>query len=207
MVYAILLIATGRTEEALREAARAQELDPLSLIVVTQTAWINHFARRYDEAIAQYRKVLDVDPEYVWALWQLGQACTYTARHPEAIRTLEKATALSERSPAILASLGAAYALSGRPEAARRLLKELEDLSSRRYVPPAAMARIWFAFGNRDQGFAWLEHAWKERSNAIAFLAVWPMLDCCRADPRYQDLLRRIGLGPGPVSARAATPE
>ena len=191
--HASYLVCTGRTEDAVAEAARARELDPLSLIVMTQVGWILHYARRYDEAIQHYLRVLETDPNYLWALWQLGQACTYKSRFDEAIRTLEKAAALSGRSPSILGML--AYGAAGRTAEARKLVTELTELSKRRYVPPAPVAWGHFGLGESDQGFAWMEKACQERSNAIAYLAASPVLDRFRSDPRYRDLLRRIGLG------------
>ncbi len=192
--HASYLICTGRTEEAIREAGRARELDPLSPIVTTQVGWILHHARRYDEAIQHYLRVLETDPNFLWALWQLGQAYTYMSRFDEAIRTLEKAAALSGRSPAVLGMLAYAYGSARRSAEARKLVTELTELSQRRYVPPASVAWAYFGVGDSDQGFAWLEKAYQERSNALAYLPASPVLDLVHSDPRYQSLLRRIGL-------------
>jgi len=192
--HASYLVCTGRTEEALREAGRAGELDPLSPIVTTQVGWIFHFARRYDEAIQHYLRVLETDPNFPWALWQLGQTYTYKSMFEEANRTLEKAGTLSGRSPAVLGMLAYAYGSAGRTAEARKLLKELTELSKRRYVPPASVAWGYFGLGDSDQAFEWMEKACQERSNALAYLGVWPVVDPFRSDPRFRSLLRRIGL-------------
>lgn len=156
--------------------------------------WIFHFARRYDEAIQHYLRALDRDPNFLWALWQLGQAYTYKSMFEEATRTLEKAGTLSGRSPAVLGMLAYAYGVAGRAGEARKLLKKLTELSKREYVPPASVAWGNFGLGDRDQAFEWMEKAYQERSNALAYLGVWPVVDPFRSDPRFRSLLRRIGL-------------
>ena len=194
--YSSYLIYTGRTAEGLREAQRARELDPLSPIINTQVGWMFGLARRYDDAIRHYRGVLETDPDFVWALWQLGQAYTYQARYDDAIATLETAATVSGRSPAVLGVLGEAYALAGRTAEAQGLLRELTQASTQRYVSPAAIAMIEAGLGRYDAMFEWLEKSYQERSNFLAGLKIWPMTDSLRGDPRYMDLLRRIGLGP-----------
>ncbi|MEK7405061.1 MAG: tetratricopeptide repeat protein [Acidobacteriota bacterium] len=140
--------------------------------------------------------MLETDPDFVWALWQLGQAYTNQSRFEEAIATLERAARVSGRSPAILGLLGEAYALAGRTTEARALLRELTRLSTRQYVPPATVFWIEAGLGNHDAMFEWLEKCYQERSNYVAGLKVWPPLDPVRGDPRYLDLIRRIGFAP-----------
>jgi len=193
--HASYLVCTGRTGEAVGEARRAEQLDPLSLIVITQVGWILAYDRRYDEAIEQYLRALETDPNYLWALQQLGQAYAYQSRFDDAIRTLEKAAAVSERSPAALGSLAQTYGMAGRVAEARKLVAELTERSKRQYVPPASVAWGYFGLGDSDRGFEWLEKAYQERSNAVAYLAASAHYNRVRSDPRFLDLLRRIGLG------------
>jgi len=193
--HASLLVCTGRTGEAVGEARRAEQLDPLSLIVITQVGWIFAYDRRYDEAIQQYLKALETDPNYLWALHQLGGAYTCQSRFEEAIRTHEKAATVSGRTPAALGGLAYTYGVAGRAAEARKVVAELIELSKRQYVPPASVAWGYFGLGDSDRGFEWLEKAYQERSNAIAYLAASTNYDRVRSDPRYLDLLRRIGLG------------
>ncbi|MCI0692011.1 protein kinase [candidate division KSB1 bacterium] len=192
--YAHYLAARGRFGEALAEVKRAENLDPLSPIIRTQVGWILHKARRYDEAIEQYRKVLDVDPNFVWALWQLGSAYIEKAMYTEAIAVSEKAVTLSSRSPLIVASLGDAYAKSGRRAKAQELLNELSELSKQRYIPPISLALIHISLGSKDQAFEWLEKAYQERSNGMAYLGVWSGWDPLRSDPRFIVLLKKMGV-------------
>jgi serine/threonine protein kinase/Tfp pilus assembly protein PilF len=191
--YAGYLVYTGRNAEALREAARAGDLDPLSLIMRTQVGWTMNFLRQYDSAIEQYQRVLAVDPDYAWALWQLGQTYTYKGMFPEAFAVLQRGVEVSNRSPAILGTLGAAYAMAGRKAQAEQIADELSALSRKKYVPPAAVAWVYLGLRDADRAFQWLEAAYLERSNALAAVKVWQMLDPFRSDPRYFDLARRIG--------------
>ena len=192
--YAHYLTARGRFEEALAEVKLAETLDPLSPIIKTQVGWLLGFARRDDEAIEQYQKVLEMDPNFVWALWQLGIAYTEKGLFDQAIATLEKAVTLSGRNPTMLAWLGNAYVKSGRRAEAQELLNELTELSKQRYISPFSLVLLHFNLGNKDQAFAWLEKAYQERSNGMAYLNVDRGFDPLRSDPRFQDLLRRVGL-------------
>jgi tetratricopeptide (TPR) repeat protein len=111
----------------------------------------------------------------------------------DAIASLEKAVALS-KSPSLVAWLATAYAMSGNTLQAQKLLRELMDLQRQRYISPAPIALIYVGLGEKDQAFEWLEKAYQERSGFMAFLGVNPTVDPLRSDPRFQDLLRRIGL-------------
>jgi len=192
--YASYFVAKGQIKEAVTEVNRAQELDPLSLIIKTQAGWMLYFARRYDEAIAQYQRVLEIAPNYYWALWQLGETYARKGMYTQSLQALEKAATLSGRNPSMLGLLGRVYALSGRRTEAQMLLAELTALSKHRYVPPSAFAFLHTGLGNTDQALEWLEKSYQERSNSLLYLKIDPMWDSLRPDPRFQDLLRRIGL-------------
>lgn len=114
----------------------------------------------------------------------------------EAIKSLEKASALSGRAPGALGFLGLAYGLDGRKDEANQVLKELLEIKRRRYVSPPALANVYIGLGNKDQAFYWLEKAYQDRSNYMVWLKVFPLVDSLRLDPRFDDLLRRIGLAP-----------
>jgi serine/threonine protein kinase/TolB-like protein/Tfp pilus assembly protein PilF len=196
LFYAGFLASSGRLEEGIGEVNRAQELDPFSLAISAQRGFILENARRYDEAIEQLRRVIAVDPNRYPAHWYLGHTYAASGRFNEAIAAFEKAAALSGRSPGALGFLGLAYGLEGRKDEANKVLKELLDLQRRRYVSPPALANVYIGLGNNDQAFFWLERAYQERSNYMAWLKVFPLLDPLRSDPRFDDLLRRIGLAP-----------
>ena len=192
--YASFLQQNGKHREALVQARYAMELDPLSLIVQTQLGWIHAHGRDFNTAIRYFRDVLEKDPNYLWAQWQLGQAYLNTGKQQEAIAVLEKAAARSRRTPAILGTLGAAYARDGRIPEARKILKELSALAAERYVSPHAFTWVYFGLGDKDAGFNSLAREYEDRSNSVAWIGSWHMLDGFRNDPRYAETMRRIGL-------------
>jgi tetratricopeptide (TPR) repeat protein len=192
--YAHYLVARGRTDEALAEINRAQELDPLSLSISSSRGFMLQNAHRYEEAIDQLRRVIAIDPNHYQASWIL--ALTYLAKGQvdQAVATSEKAVAVSGRAPAALGVLGLAYGVAGRKREANQVLNELLQLQKQRYVTPMAFTYVYIGLGNKDQAFAWLEKAYQERSNHIAFFKVTPTVDPLRSDPRFADLLRQTGL-------------
>jgi TolB-like protein/DNA-binding winged helix-turn-helix (wHTH) protein/Tfp pilus assembly protein PilF len=197
--YSQYFASRGEMQAALNEVDRALELDPLSAIAGVIKGWILEFSRDYEKAIHQYRSVLEMDPNFVFALWSLGRTYAYCSMFDKGIETLERAVALSGKSPgSISGSLGEAYAMSGRRAEAKKLLGELIELSKQRYVTPAAFVPIYVGLGDNDQAFHWLEKAYQERSTLLAHIKVYPFLDPLRSDPRFEDLLRRVGLGDEP---------
>ena len=187
--YAYCLIAMGRTEEALREIRRAEESDPLSLIIQTDVAEMLHFARRYDEAIEQARKALGMDPNFVLAYRILGWALAQKGQYSEATTELKKAILIEPRSD-FIAYLAYVYARSGRAGEARKTLARLK----RPLTPRFDVIAAYVALGEKDAAFFWLEKAFKERSGLMVFLRTAPEYDPLRNDPRFQDVLRRVGL-------------
>jgi eukaryotic-like serine/threonine-protein kinase len=197
-IYSRYLSAQDRAEEAIAEADRAQELDPLSLTTRTHRGFVLTNARRYDEAIAQLRRVINLDPNNYGAHWFLGIAYADKKRFDEAISTLERAVALSQRAPSAVGLLGMCYALAGRKAEARKTLVELLELNRSRYVTPVALVHLYTGLGETDQAFYWLEKSYQERSYFMAYLRVIPLADPLRPDPRFADLLRRMGLSREP---------
>jgi TolB-like protein/DNA-binding winged helix-turn-helix (wHTH) protein/Flp pilus assembly protein TadD len=188
------LLCQGRTEEALVWAQRGRELDPLAGSG-TNIGWILFSARRYDEAIREFRSVLAVRPDDAGVLWYLGFALTANGQPEEAIPVLEKAVAGSDRSPGVIGVLVRAYAHAGRRRDALRLLGELKRRQQTGYIPAGAFVNAYLGLGDNERAFAWLERAYQEKSNILQFLKVLPFFDPVRGDPRFADLLRRVGLG------------
>jgi TolB-like protein/DNA-binding winged helix-turn-helix (wHTH) protein/Tfp pilus assembly protein PilF len=188
------LVAMGRFDEALAEIKRAQELEPLSLIVDTIVGWVYYFMRQPDRAIEQCRKTLELDANFYPAHLFLGQAYAQKRMYREAIAEYQRALSVSEGSAEASAFLGHAYEMSGQREQARKALDELKALAQKRYVSPDLIAVIHSGLGETDEAFVWLEKAYEERSRSLPFLRVDPMFDNLRADPRFTDLLRRVGL-------------
>jgi DNA-binding winged helix-turn-helix (wHTH) protein/TolB-like protein/Flp pilus assembly protein TadD len=192
--YGAYLLAMGRFEEALAEMKRAEQLDGLSPIISAGVGWVHCLARQYDLAIAQQRRTLELDPHFTLARSALAGAYKRTARYQEALAEMRKALALSGRTPSILGDLGHLYAVSGQPGEARKILAELQELSRHTYVAPLNLAGIYIGLNDRERALAWLEKAYEERSCGMLLLKVSPTFDSLRADPRFNDLIERVGL-------------
>ena len=187
------LLCHGRTEEALAWARRARDLDPLGPSGHT-IGWTLFNAHRYDEAIREFRDVLTVRPDDRLPLMPLGWALICNHQTEEAIRVWEQAAAATDRSPAIIGNLIWAYARTGRRADALRLLGELKKRQQSGYIPAGAFVSAYLGLGDNDEAFAWFERAFQEQSNILIYLKVFPPYDSLRGDPRFQDLLRRVGL-------------
>jgi serine/threonine protein kinase/TolB-like protein/Flp pilus assembly protein TadD len=190
--YSNYLDALGRTEEALAEMQRAQALDPRSLIITSSIGLVLYHARRYDQAIEQYRKAIEMDRTFARAHWFLGLAYEQKAMFKEAVTEFQEATRFGI-SPFTIAALGHAYALSSRKGDAQQMLNQLIAMSKQRYISPYAIATVYLGLGEKEQALAWLEKAYEDRSEVFVWLKVEPLLDSLRSDPRFADLLRRIG--------------
>lgn len=192
--YSVYLAAMGRLEEGRAQAEQARALDPLSLVIGTDVGWHWYLAREYDRAARQLESVLEVDPDFALSHFWLARVLLQQKRHPEAVSHYQQAVRLLPGSPIPLAALGHAYAVAGDVAAARRVLADLEALSRQRYVPAYAVAVIHAGVGDRDQAFRWMDVAFEERSHWLVWLGLDPRLDPLRADPRFADLIRRVGL-------------
>jgi serine/threonine protein kinase/tetratricopeptide (TPR) repeat protein len=190
------LAALGRFDEATPKARFAVQLDPLSLILNWNVGYILYLQGRHGEAIEQYRKTLDLDPNFLPVLYFLPLAYAQENRHEEAIAMARKALELSRGTPMAHSHLGVCLAHAGKREEAAKSLEELNRLSGTRYVSPFFFAAIHVALKDAEQAFHWLENAYAERSNWLSWMKVDPRFDPIRGDPRFQDLLRRIGFPP-----------
>ena len=190
------LVALGRRAEAFAEMRRAQELDPLSLMINAAVAWHFYFAREYEEAVEQLQKTLELDPNFHIAHEVLGLTYTQTGRYEEAITELKKAVELSGGALVMLAELRQVYAASGNRVAAREGLNELKERSKQSFVLPYHIAAIHTSLGEADEASEWLERAYRERYGGLVYINVDPRFDSLRADGRLADLVRRIGLTP-----------
>ena len=184
--------ALGRSEEALGMARQALALDPLSPFVQTNLGVQLYAARRYEEAITQIQRVVNVNPSFVAANMQLGWAFLELGRFDEAIAALTRVVSLTKRNPAGLGALAGAYGRAGRLAQARDLLNDLVHLHRTEYVPSAAFVYAYAGLPDRDEAFVWTERAYSERSNLLAFLKTFPLLDPLRSDPRFAVILARV---------------
>ena len=192
--YASYLVMMRRFDESIAEIKRAQELDPLSRIINANLGLHYYYARQYDQAIDQLRKTINLNPDFGLAYFYMGRALSQKGMHKEAIAELQKARELSGEDPETIAELGYAYAVAGRRAEALAVLNELNALSARRYVLPYFIATIYTGLGDKDQAFAWLEKAYEQSHPGLALVNVDPKFDSLRPDPRFADLVRRIGL-------------
>lgn len=195
--YANYLLTVGRSAEAIEEAGRARTLDPVSLAAQTNVAVILCLAGQPDQAIEQSLAALEKDPRYARAYEDLGRAYGLKRMHRRAIAAFRKAVALSKRStPRSLASLAHAYAVAGKKKEALGLLRQLDRLAKKRYVSSYAFALTFVGLGDKEKAFAWLAKARRERSSAVPFVGVEPRLAPLHSDPRFRQLLVRVGLEP-----------
>lgn len=190
--YGMYLTSLGRLDDAIAELNTAQQLDPLSLAVNNDLGRALYYARRYDEAIEQYRKTIQLYPSSADAHLNLALAYAEKSLLESAIRELHTWTELSGDEPRAL--LGYTYAAAGRRDEALRILAALEERAKTGNVSPTSMAVIHARLGNHDRAFALLEQAVRERSPFVLFLKVHPRLDPLRTDPRFTRLLRQVGL-------------
>jgi TolB-like protein/DNA-binding winged helix-turn-helix (wHTH) protein/Flp pilus assembly protein TadD len=190
---AFWFLTQGRTQEALAWMQRGRELDPLA-VPGKNIGWILFLSRRYDDAIREYRSDLAVAPDDADIRWQLGFALIAINQPSDAVPVLEKALADSNRSPGVICVLIRAYAHSGRRDDALRLLAELKTRSKVGYVPAGAFVIAYLGLGDNEEAFRWLERAYREKSNILFFAKTHPIFDPIRNDPRFADLVRRIGL-------------
>ena len=187
--YAWHLSEMGRNSEAIAEMRKAENLDPLSLIISADVAEILLVAHLNDEAIAQSRKTVDMDPNFAIAHYELGQAFVEKHSYNEAIAEFQKAIELSRGSIPCTSNLAYAYAVSNKRNEAVKILNDLKTRSTRN---AAEIALMYVGLGEKDQAMKWLGKAYEEHFNPSILLR--PAFDPLRSDPRFQNLVHRIGL-------------
>jgi DNA-binding winged helix-turn-helix (wHTH) protein/predicted Zn-dependent protease len=190
--YAWHLSLMGRYPEAIAEMKKAQNLDPLSLIIQADLAELLVIAHEYDESIQQSQKAIEMDPNFAMAHNQLGQGYLEKHMNEPAVAQLRAAVQLSADSPTCVANLARAYAASGNKSEATDLLGELKKRSNANYSHGSEIATVYAALGDKDQAMIWLAKAYEERFNPGVLLR--PGFDPLRTDPRFQDIVRRVGL-------------
>jgi len=192
--YAEFVMTMGRQVDAIAKMKSSQELDPLSLIISVAIGWAFYMARRYDEAIEQLLRTVELDPHYPVTYWILGLLYRITDRHDLAITAGEKGVNLSGGSPLIRAALAHTYAISGRTNQANKVLNDLIALAKHKYVAPHFFAGIHIGLGDNERALEYLEKSFEEHSHWLIYLHIDPSMDALRGSPRFQDLLRRVGL-------------
>jgi TolB-like protein/DNA-binding winged helix-turn-helix (wHTH) protein/Tfp pilus assembly protein PilF len=192
--YSYYLSAMGRFPEAVEEATRAQQIDPLSLSINTTLAGRYRDLGDYSRAIDLSQRTLEMDPGFVPAHIALGSVYENQGIWLQAISEYQKAVDLSQNNPAALAALGTAYGYAGNRDEARKVMARLRDASKRHYVSAFDMATVFAGLGDHDSALHWLEKSYADRESQMAFLNITHRLDSLRSDPRFADLLHRMGL-------------
>ncbi|HTE87871.1 MAG TPA: tetratricopeptide repeat protein, partial [Terriglobales bacterium] len=197
--YAHYLMAMGRMAESAAESKLAVDLDPVDDGLTDCLCWHSFAARQYDNSIQMARNLLARVPDDTWELAILGWDYEQKGMHEQAIAEFKKAVELTDKnsplfSPFYLAGLAHAYAVAGRRSDAEMVLQGLLERAKHSYVSPFDIALIYTALGQKDTAFAWMTKAVAERSTWLVYSKWEPRLDPLRSDPRFQDLLRRIGL-------------
>jgi TolB-like protein/Tfp pilus assembly protein PilF len=196
IAYAMHLYGMQRFEEAAGHAKRAQQLDPAAPYINTWAGAAYFFAGRENEATAALQTALELEPSFSDASLVLARNHVAKGRHQQAVLVLEKALALHATDPAIVAALAHAHARAGDRGKALQLVEQLKRTSSgpRGSFPTFGFIWAYAGLGNRDEAFAWLEKAYEERRRRLVWLNVDPLLAPLRTDPRFTDLVRRLGL-------------
>ena len=193
--YGGYLTYTGRFNEGVAEAMRARELDPLSLPLNNALAGRLLAAGRYDEALRQVQTTLELDEHFAPAHQTLGWVYLHGGKQDDAIREFQNALELAGAADTdIQLDLGFAYAVSGRPGEARRILANLQQLNQQGIVPAASLATLHGALGESNEAFVWLEKAYQERDPQLTYLKAGRRFEPLREDPRFGQLVRRVGL-------------
>lgn len=193
--YAMSCLApTGRLDEALEQIRIAQSLDPVSAIISRDFALVRYYRREFDIALEQCDHTIELNAHFSAAYWALGLVQEQRGDIEEAVAALQRAVQLSPHSPKMNGALGRALAVSGQPKQARAALKTLRTLARDRFVSPFEFALIYFALGELDEGFDWLGRAVHDRSFDLTAVNVDPRLDAVRADRRFRQIARKVGL-------------
>jgi len=197
--FSWLLLALDRRQEAIQEIELTgrivQETDPHRLVAVHATrAQAYYFGREFDRAIEECDKALQLDSGHFMLHYILGRAYRRLGQGAKAIAQLKAARQSSGDIPLVEAVLGLAYAVNGQKEQAQKVVDSFKTAASKRYIPPTYFGILFAGLGDKDQALAWLEKAFQERADLLTWLNVEPMMDDVRSDPRFQDLIRRIGL-------------
>ena len=183
----------GRTDEALVLRRRAVERDPLSARAHDNLGWGYFMSRRYDDAIAAFQQALALNPMDTFGWESLGHTYVEKKMYPEALNAYRREVALENGSDVFYRAY--VYGRAGERDKALKALEEFKQASKRDHMPPGAFAFLYTGLGDKDQAFQWLEKAFEERDTAwFPMIKASPMADSLRSDPRFQDLIRRVGL-------------
>ena len=190
--YSTYLLYVGRKDESISEAELAQTLDPLSLGAIGSVGIKYFYADQYDRSLEQYRRMLEIDPNSALAHTGLCNIYIKQKKFEEALAEIRKARDLGMQRASAL--IGYIYALSGKRRHAQQVIAGLIDLSRKQYVPAMDIALIYIGLGDKDRAFEWMEKAYSDRDWAMCCIKVESIFDPIRSDPRFQNIMKRVGL-------------
>ena len=192
--YAVHLALLGRHEEAIKEILRARELDPLSPRINANVGLLFYYAREYNRALAELEKSTEFFPEhsanYFYAMWVYAQM----GRYEDAVSSSEHSFELEGQSGELRTWLAYIYSLSGKRAEAQKRLSNIIEYSKQNFVPPICIARVYVGLGEKEEAFFWLNKGYSQNDAQLVDLKIDPTFDPLRSDPRYTELLRKIGL-------------
>ena len=192
--YGTYLESLGRFDEAVAEREVSRQLDPTSPFAIADVGYPLYYARRFDEALGHYRKAIELDPGFSWGHLWIGQVYVQQKKYGDAIAEIKRAIALSDGNVRDLATLGHAYGVAGERGEAMKIIAELQERARQKYVSPYFLALVYVGLGDKNQAFAQLDQAYQERHPYLVLIKVEPVFDALHSDPRFDDLLRRIGV-------------
>ena len=199
--YALFLAAMGRHQESFVEIERALDIDSTSVQLKMVHGMLFYLARFYDRAIEELDKALIMEPRHFMATFYLGLAHLESGRYEEALALVERSAEISGNVPFFVQGIGFVHASAGRKELAHGVLARLGEMMTKVYMSPVFMALIHFRLAENDRGFEWLDKALADGDHWLEFIKVFPGFDGARADPRYDDLLKKLGLHPNIMPA------
>jgi len=192
--YAMFLAPMERFDEAISELKKAQELDPLSLIIQAMGGYVYSFAGLSDKAIESCHKTIEMDPNFMLTYFFLGNAYIWNSLWKEAISAFQKLAVLSGESPLALGFLGFAYGMDGQMAEAQKILDRLSELSKDKDAFPFFKSLVNIGLGDKDRALEWLEKAYDEKESMLAAIKVWPPFDSLRQESKFKALLKKLKL-------------
>ena len=198
--YAENLMIMGRFDGAIDEMNLALELDPVSLIINSSLSMAHFYRKQPEKALQQAKITIEMDPSFGHAHIMASGIHGVLKHFPESVEEGKKAVELSGRSPFFLSWLGWAYAMAGMEKDAKKILKDLSEMSDTHYVSALCLAIIYTGLNEKDLAFESLDKAYDEHYEVMAFINMVPMFDPLRDDPRFVELLKRVGLSDFPIS-------
>jgi len=192
--YAWYFLWIGQNNEAIKEMKKAHKLDPLSLVINSDLGLSFYFARQHNQAIEQFRKTIEIEPDYIYLHLYLGWAYIQMSMYEEALtEILKEKELLKGWNPLVETSLGVIYVQMDKREKTQEILDELIKRSELEYVSPFHIALVYFALGENDQGFEWLDIAYEKRDYWLLWIKIEPFLDNIRIDQRFKMLIKKMG--------------